>query len=317
MLTRLKVTNYQSISEADLALGALNVIVGPGNLGKSALLRALSALIFNQTGADFIRKGTTHCQVMVELEGRRIIWDKDAKGGASYAQEGIGDVTDHQEYRKLAGAVPEELTALLGIRSIDIDKGFSVAPQIHDQYDQPLLLMESAGKVARALAQMTKLAVLVEAQVASARDLRRAKQDVGRYDQIIEGLKTHLAALVDTTDVERLAKEIAAALLRAQDTYNGLQEATELWRLYQAAQARREVELPRREDLDRLDAALSDLEEAAHAVQGRHDAKEQLTLLRREQESLQATLDRYEKLLADALGSLTVCPLCGTVLGDR
>lgn len=317
MLTRLKVVNYQSIGEADLELGPLNVIVGPGNLGKSALLRALAALIFNQTGIDFIRQGTNHCQVVVELEGRRIIWDRDAKGGASYSQEGIGDAMDHQEYRKLAGAVPEELTALLGIRSIDIDKGFSVTPQLHDQYDQPLLLMESAGKVARALAQMTKLAVLVEAQVASARDLRRAKQDMGRYAQTIEGLKTRLEALVDTGDAEQFVKEAAAGLLLAQDAHERLQEAAALWQRYQAAQARQNVELPRHEDLDVLDAALVDLEGAARAVQAQRDTKEQVALDQHELESLQETLDRYERLLEDALGSLKVCPLCGTVLGDR
>jgi predicted ATP-dependent endonuclease of OLD family len=40
-LERLVIENYRSIERLDLALGALNALLGPNNSGKSNILRAL------------------------------------------------------------------------------------------------------------------------------------------------------------------------------------------------------------------------------------------------------------------------------------
>ena len=44
-LETLEISNFQSVEKADIQLGGFTVIVGPSNSGKSALLRALRAVV--------------------------------------------------------------------------------------------------------------------------------------------------------------------------------------------------------------------------------------------------------------------------------
>ena len=55
MLERIEVKDYQSLADVDIPFGRFTVIVGPSGNGKSALIRALKALCFNQVGHRFIR----------------------------------------------------------------------------------------------------------------------------------------------------------------------------------------------------------------------------------------------------------------------
>src|SRR5690242_17213241 len=65
MIERLRVTNFQSIAAADITLGQFTVIVGPSNSGKSALLRALRAVVRNVNSPSAVRAGQSMftCQI--------------------------------------------------------------------------------------------------------------------------------------------------------------------------------------------------------------------------------------------------------------
>lgn len=157
MLTKLYVANYQSIEEADLELAPFTVIVGDNRSGKTALLRALRALVFNQSGNGFIRRGQPDCMVEVTTsEGDLIVWGK-TKTTAFYQM-------NDQDFSKMGGSVPDEIRDALGIRSIEIDATLTLTPQIAKDTEQFFLLDRSAGQAARALAKMTKLDVVVQAQ---------------------------------------------------------------------------------------------------------------------------------------------------------
>lgn len=237
MITHMSVDNYQSIGHADLDFGQVNVIVGPPNHGKSALMRALLALITNQTGSDFIRKGETECKVTVELDtGHMIQWVKTEKT-AEYAifWPGDGDTT---VYDKLAGNVPEDVQKLLGIHPIVVDKDFSIMPQVHDQWDQPMLLRESSSRVARALARTTKLDSIMQAQTAAARSLRSGRSGVKSAKEQMDNLTQRQSTFRDLAAMDAQIKDADArfealiiksrAINSAEKTYSAFLAAQEL-----------------------------------------------------------------------------------------
>jgi len=308
-LASLEVDNYQSLGRAELALGGFNVIVGRGNLGKSALLRALAAAIFNDTGTDVIRRGEKETRVRVVFHGGTIVdWVKPVTGAARYEMTIDGK---KRTFTKLGASVPDEVRNFFGIRDIEIDKTFSIRPQVHGQFDQPLLLAESAGKAARALAKLTKLEIVVQAQVASARDLRRAKQETTARDREIGELEERVAKFPDMDKLEQRIAHARELIDAAGMSLERLAEAEEAWELLQDAQRRLDVSAPSVVDLTGLTKRIDDALERVELME-RLDHLQGLVATR-SVEIATATDAESEALLQleSFLAQIEVCPVCG------
>lgn len=164
MFKRLTVKNFRSIGDVALDLAPYTVIVGQNQAGKSNILRAMRAVFTNATGDDFIRQGQTSCSVELETEeGVTILWEK-TKTSATYTIKQEGE--DDRLFSKLAGQVPPEVQAALGIRSVEVDATTAIWPQVHQQGEFSFLVKPhlTAGQAARAIARLTKLDVVVKAQ---------------------------------------------------------------------------------------------------------------------------------------------------------
>lgn len=73
--------NFQSISSAELTFEqGINIIVGQSNSGKSAILRAIKAVLLNPNGsARYIKKHTDKATVTVDYNANYIEWDRKKK----------------------------------------------------------------------------------------------------------------------------------------------------------------------------------------------------------------------------------------------
>lgn len=73
--------NFQSISSAELIFEqGINIIVGQSNSGKSAILRAIKAVLLNPNGsARYIKKHTDKATVTVDYNANYIEWDRKKK----------------------------------------------------------------------------------------------------------------------------------------------------------------------------------------------------------------------------------------------
>lgn len=183
MLTQVSITNFQSLQKVNVLLGPVTVVVGPSNTGKSALVRALQAWAFNQTGTDFISKGAKFTSITVDC-GEEVTWTKKLTGGAEYT------IGSGQVYTKLGTTVPPDVEEITNVHRIDID-GLKMTPQFAGQFDSPFLLTESAAKAARVIAKVTHLDVVMTAAAAANKDLRRGKQ---KYDSVVEQLSSRQEA---------------------------------------------------------------------------------------------------------------------------
>lgn len=78
---KLDLQNFQSIASAHLEFEeGINLIVGQGNSGKSATLRAIKAAILNTSGAHrFIKHGTDNTAVSIKYKENEIEWCRTKK----------------------------------------------------------------------------------------------------------------------------------------------------------------------------------------------------------------------------------------------
>lgn len=312
-LVGVEVSNYQSIGEADVTFGGLTVIVGRGNLGKSALLRAITAALFNETGTDFIRRGTKKAQVSLVFEGDQVVtWVKDEKT-ARYEADIAGAKMD---FTKLNGNVPSELQDLFGIRTIEIDSTFSMRPQIHGQFDMPILLTESASKAARALGKLTKLEVVLQAQSAAAKDLRKVKQDVTARKREVEELTQRLDTYPDVEKIDERLKAAQAAVKAADNRLNDLAAAEEAYELMLDAKRRLKLEPPTLNELGGLSERLNTLQNVLIARQVYMKCLMAVEDVADARKIADADLERAAHNLDVLMQTLSVCPVCGQPMGD-
>ena len=119
-LSSVRVVNFQSIKDSTINFGRLSVLVGAGDVGKSAVLRAIRAAFLNEGHDDGIRHGASSCEVTLSFsDGAVIFWSKDKGKGGCYVFSSVG--VSEQTFSKTGGAVPDEIAEYLGIGEIEVD----------------------------------------------------------------------------------------------------------------------------------------------------------------------------------------------------
>lgn len=166
MITDLVVENYQAVKDARLRLGRFTVVTGPTGSGKSAVIRALKMVVRNQRGTSFIRAGAKSCQAAIGFEDEQVVVQlRRGKGVDAYRIVVPGDTAPQvQEFTKLAGGVPEEVSAILRLSDVNFA----------GQLDPLFLLTSSGGDVARRLGELTNVTLLLDA----AREANRRRLEV-------------------------------------------------------------------------------------------------------------------------------------------
>ncbi len=251
MLTRLIIENVQSVKKADIELGPVTFIVGPGYVGKSSILRALEAVFTNPSGDHLIRQGAKSCRVELhasdQLPGTEgpdyatesvIVWEKEQGKGGTYSLPQTGRTFD-----RLGGQVPDAVRDLLGVRPFEVDKDFAVMPQVHGQLDGPFLLDESGSRIARTIGKLTKLDVIVTAQMLARKETRRAQSEDKSAAEELARLRRSLDALPDTERAAGELDELRRKLTNASDSAGRAQEARTLLPRLARARAVASIEL--------------------------------------------------------------------------
>lgn len=138
LLRRIRLKNFMSHVETEFELAdGVNVIVGPNNCGKSAIVSALSVLATNASGDYMVRHGCDECSVTVTTDdGHEITWRR-IKGVSSY-------VLDGQEfYRVGRGDPPPEVLEVLKLHSGDPNLD---AFDVHFGHQKrPIFLLDEPG----------------------------------------------------------------------------------------------------------------------------------------------------------------------------
>lgn len=205
-----RVENYQSIRDATIELAGLTVLVGKNRSGKSAMLRALRSACVNEIGTSFITAGQSYCRVTITKDTGDLVWEKKRTGQAQYTLTTSDG--EQRVFTKLAGGVPLEVIQFLSIRPVEIDKTLTLFPQLHDDRNPNFLLDKTEGQVARALAKMTRLDIVVEAQNFIRTDLHAEKRRLTNAEEHVTSLEAQLAEY-DDLPARTAAQEVLEKLV--------------------------------------------------------------------------------------------------------
>jgi exonuclease SbcC len=303
-LTRIEIFNFQSLRHADLELGSFTVIVGPSSSGKSALIRAFKALASNVRGAGVITRGQKAMAIVARSDTHTITLERSERAG-SYK---VSTPQGQQSFTKLAGDVPEQVTAALGIDPVG--EGGSV--NFASQFDKPYLLDESGATVARVLGELTNVTTLFEAVRAANRIRSAASSTLKTRKHDLEHVKYKLTGFAALSERSRLLNEAEQLDQRRQAVDRRiarLEAALKTMRIAERAIAQAAV--PEVPDV----APLADAMRRYRHLQTTLDAEETATV-RLNGANYQLVLaskeiERTQAALHEALDAAGVCPTCG------
>ena len=184
MIKIIALENFQSHAETrlDLAPG-VNLVCGPSDSGKTAILRALRWLATNRPSGEEFRShwgGDTTAVEIALYDGAEVRRFR-SKGVNAYTTVPVGDGDGHV-FKAIGSDVPEPVVELLNLDPLSWQ----------GQMDAPFLLSESPGEVARVLNEVADLDKIDTAVTNVNRMLRenRAKRD--GFQAQIDGLKIRL-----------------------------------------------------------------------------------------------------------------------------
>lgn len=179
MIKTIELRNFQSHKDTELTLDSgVNVIVGPSDSGKTAIIRALHKLVWNRPLGDAFRSHWGgHTQIKITInDDHTIMWYTD--------NNGMGYSLDNQTHFKAVGtSVPDEIVQALNLNEINLQQ----------QLDQPFLLTSSPGEVAQHFNRIAHLDQIDRGLTNVQKWLRQIEQDrtsaQRRQDQLKDQLK--------------------------------------------------------------------------------------------------------------------------------
>lgn len=165
-LTTLHIKDFQAHANLTVALDpGITAIVGPSDVGKSAIIRALRWVSQNTpSGEAFLRSGAKRVEVALEVDGREVTRGR-GKGGNTYDLDG-------KRFEAFGNDIPSEVSSLLRLSPMNFQ----------GQHDGPFWLQETAGEVSRQLNRIVNLDVMDKALSSVDSMLRelRAQEEVSK-----------------------------------------------------------------------------------------------------------------------------------------
>jgi len=187
MINSLTVKNFQSWSKANLKFDpGVNVIIGPSDSGKTALLRALLWVLTNRPGGDAFRSrwnGQTKVIVRIGQRNQKIVREKDK-------QRNLYQLND-KEFKAFGQGIPEEILEFHNIKNINIQS----------QLDGPFLLGDSSGQVARYLNEIVGLDIIHESQKRATRMIRETESGLSNFNERLKELRNDIEKFNNLDDI--------------------------------------------------------------------------------------------------------------------
>lgn len=293
MLESITIHNFQKHKKLRIDFDEhITVITGRSDSGKSAIIRALRWVCFNQPSGDaFIQRDSTTCSVSLKADSRSLKRTK-GKWDNSYT-------LDRKQYHALGqGNVPEDVTKLLNVNSINFQ----------GQHDSPFWFSLTAGEVSRQINQIVNLQLIDKVLSHVASDLRRVKAAVQVSETRLEDAKASVSSL-------SWAKAAKASLEQIEVLYASIQEKSHKASLLRDLITDVQSLTEQRDRAAGASVDAGKLFREAEAYRKRKESAESLRSLIDEISQCEADLKRARKECSQMLTELDKqmdgkCPLC-------
>ncbi|GAV22514.1 AAA family ATPase [Carboxydothermus pertinax] len=307
-LEKLILVNFQShkYTEFNFEPG-LNVIVGESDRGKTAVLRALRWLFYNEPkGTEFIRVGEKEARVTAYFSNGLILSRERSERKNRYVLMKPGE--EPVVFEKFGQEVPPEIVEALRIHKVRLDKDWEVALNLGSQLEPPFLLFESGTRKAKAIGQFQGVHLLDYAAKSVSRDIRSIDEEIRYKNNEITALKEKLTEFTDLPELFAQLNNLKTRKFIAKDAFERLNTLNALWEnLIQTKQKIREnqqilktlatVSIEKYEKIEALYKHYQDLTRLKTTYQGIILKKEEAM----EIVKLTTTMPEVQELHSDAL----------------
>ena len=295
MLERLQLRNFQCHEDLRIVFDPqVTTIVGPSDVGKSAVLRALRWVAENRPSGDaFVRDGESTCSVSLWLNDRKVTRRKG---------KGTNEILlDKQVFKAFGADVPEPIADLLNTGDVNFQA----------QHDSPFWFSLTAGQVSRELNSVINLDMIDKTLSGVASSLRKARavEDVCR-DRLDETQKQieeldWVPMMVEEygilEDLEKAAWELGASVLSLQTI---VEEGRE-------CKKKASAEIP---DLSELEGLRAEVIRSTEEVFAFSLKIEEGNALSDEMMNRGKEVEELKQRLEEESGG--VCPLCGSEMKE-
>jgi exonuclease SbcC len=200
----LRIENFQSHELTEMAFDdGLNVIVGASDHGKSAVIRALRWLLFNEPrGSDFIRVGASQCRVTIELsDGARVTRERTPSKNRYIVLDANGE---EQIYEGFGNTVPKEVSDITGVAKVMLDEDTETVLHLGTQLEPPFLLSEPGSIKAKAIGRLNGVHIIDAASRDTNRDLTRLNSEEKQYREQLAEVEEELMQFSDLAYMENI-----------------------------------------------------------------------------------------------------------------
>jgi hypothetical protein len=150
---KVKIKNFQSISDLEFEIKGFTTITGRTNIGKSAIIRAISGSILNIPVTNLVRKGKKYCTVELTSDQWSYKWEKGEKGVNRYWFPNLEAPLDK------VGQGQISQIAEIGFKSIKIGSEY-INPWYASQFEPIFLINCSGSSVTEFISEVSRLKVL-------------------------------------------------------------------------------------------------------------------------------------------------------------
>lgn len=211
------IENFQSheFTELDFTKG-LNVITGPSDQGKSAILRAIKWALFNEPrGTEFIRHGANYARVTVKFNNETTIIRERSSSKNRYSL--IDADGESQIFEGFGNEIPQEIINTHGIPKVAVDSDIDIALNISDQLESPFLLFQTSAVRAKVLGQLIGAHVIDFAIRNCITDIRRETQSESRISQELKELDDSISDFSDLGELKNKIDLLEVLTIKIKD----------------------------------------------------------------------------------------------------
>nr|WP_300004531.1 AAA family ATPase [Tissierella sp.] len=190
-LKKIIIKNFQSHKNSiiDFSPG-LNIIVGPSDSGKSAVIRAIKWALYNEPAGDyFIREGEKEASVTLEFSNNIKIKRLRSKSKNVYV---ICQDDNELVFEGFGNKVPQEIIDLIGIEKIPLDTNESNAINLGEQLEGAFLLSEKSSTRASAIGRLVGVDLIDDALKDTLKDLRNISMEKKTISESIKNTEDEL-----------------------------------------------------------------------------------------------------------------------------
>lgn len=201
---KVSIKNFQSVSDIEFEIHGFTCITGPTNIGKSAIIRAISSAILNKSTIGIVRKGKKYCTVELSSDGWGMKWEKG---------DGVGRywVPGEEKARTGFGQGQTELTEKFGFKSIRVGEDV-LSPWLATQFDPIFLLNKSGPAVTNFISDISRLKVLQDAIVINARTKQRSLAEANSHDEELASITAKESKLGGLDSLLAVEQDLIAEL---------------------------------------------------------------------------------------------------------